>query len=233
MRKSGHGNLFIKNLVPAIDNKTLYETFASFGTVLSCKVATDISGQSKGYAFVQYEHEEAAQKAISQLNGMLFNGKKVYVGLFIRRQERDRLNGYPKFTNVYVKNLIETVTKEDLVDMFMECGPVNSAEVMKDKNGNSRGFGFVNFNNHDDAARAVEKFNGKVYNEKVLYVGRAQKKAEREAELKAKYERERNGRLQKLQGANLFVKNLEDDCNDEKLKNLFSKFGTITSCKVN
>ena len=103
---------------------------------------------------------------------------------------------------------------------------------MKDENGNSRGFGFVNFNNHDDATAAVEKFNGKVYNEKVLYVGRAQKKAEREAELKSRYEQERSERLQKLQGVNLYLKNLEDTYDDEKLRDLFSMFGTITSCKV-
>ncbi|ONK59382.1 uncharacterized protein A4U43_C08F5860 [Asparagus officinalis] len=232
MRKSGHGNIFIKNLDPTIDNKTLHETFASFGTVLSCKVASDSSGKSRGYAFVQFEHEESAQKAISQLNGMLFNNRKVYVGLFIRRQERDRVNGSPKFTNVFVKNLSESVTKDNLIEMFKECGPINSAIVMTDEKGNSRGFGFVNFDNHEDAAVAVEKFNGKVYNEKLLYVGRAQKKAEREAELRAKYEQERYGRLQKLQGANLFLKNLDDTCDDEKLFDLFSKFGTITSCKV-
>ena len=232
MRKSGYGNVFIKNLDPTIDNKQLHETFVVFGTVLSCKVATDSSGQSKGYAFVQYEHEESAQKAISQLNCMLFNGRKVYVGLFVRRQERDRLNGSPKFTNLYIKNLSETISKDNLIEMFKECGPINSAIIMQDENGNSRGFGFVNFNNHDDAVAAVEKFNGKVYNEKVLYVGRAQKKAEREAELKSRYEQERNRRFQKLQGANLFLKNLEDTYDEEKLRDLFSKFGTITSCKV-
>ncbi|XP_077253146.1 polyadenylate-binding protein 3-like [Tasmannia lanceolata] len=233
IRKSGFANVFIKNLDTSIDNKALHDTFAAFGTVLSCKVATDNSGQSKGYGFVQFEQDDAAQNAIKRLNGMLINDKQVYVGLFVRRQERDRANGSPKFTNVYVKNLSETTIDEDLKNVFGNYGPITSAVIMRDANGNSRGFGFVNFQNPDDAAAAVDNLNGSTFNDdRVWFVGKAQRKADREAELKAKYEQERNGRLEKLQGANLYLKNLDDTIDDEKLRELFSDFGAITSCKV-
>ncbi|KAF6171005.1 hypothetical protein GIB67_028566 [Kingdonia uniflora] len=233
IRKSGYANVFIKNLDTSIDNKALLETFTAFGTVLSCKVATDSTGQSRGYGFVQFEKENDAQNAIRRLNGMLINDKKVYVGLFVRRQERDRANGSPIFTNVYIKNISETTTDEDLKKVFGNYGPVTSAVVMKDSNGDSRGFGFVNFKNPDDAASAVEKLNGtSVNDDKVWFVGRAQRKSEREAELKAKYQQERNGRFEKFQGANLYLKNLDDEVIDEKLKDMFSEYGTIMSCKV-
>ncbi|XP_057732174.1 polyadenylate-binding protein 5-like [Arachis stenosperma] len=233
IRKSGFANVFIKNLDTSIDNKALHDTFATFGTVLSCKVAIDSNGNSKGYGFVQFEKEEAAQNAIKQLNGMLINDKQVFVGLFVRRQERAQTNGSPKFTNVYVKNLSETQTDDNLKQLFSPYGTITSATVMKDMNGKSRCFGFVNFQSPDSAAAAVEKLNGtKINDDKVLYVGRAQRKAEREAELKAKFEQERLSRYEKLQGANLYLKNLDDSINDERLKDLFSEFGTITSCKV-
>lgn len=233
IRKSGYANVFIKNLDASIDNKALHDTFAAFGTVLSCKVAVDSCGQSRGYGFVQFDNDESAQNAIKQLNGMLLNDKQVYVGLFVRRQERIQANGSPKFTNVYVKNFSETYTDEDLKKQFGQFGKITSAVVMKDTSGKSRCFGFVNFESPDSAAAAVENLNGTTVNDdKVLYVGRAQRKAEREAELKAKFEQERINRYEKLQGANLYLKNLDDSINDEKLKELFSEFGTITSCKV-
>lgn len=65
-----------------------------------------------------------------------------------------------------------------------------------------------------------------------MYVGRAQKKAEREAELKRKLELLKIERINRSQGVNLYVKNLEDSVNDERLQKEFSAYGTITSAKV-
>ena len=64
----------------------MHDTFAAFGNVLSCKVATDEAGRSRGYGFVHYETAEAAEGAIKAVNGMLLNDKKVYVGHYISRK---------------------------------------------------------------------------------------------------------------------------------------------------
>lgn len=232
LRKSGTGNIFIKNLDKTIDHKELYDTFAAFGTILSCKVATDANGQSKGYGFVQYEAEESAQTAIEKVNGMLIKDRQVFVGPFVRRQERDPNAGTQKFNNVYVKNLEDSLTEEQLKDLFGEYGPITSVAIMKDAEGKSRGFGFVNFDNADDAMKAVDELNGKKLGEKELYAGRALKKSEREEELRNKYERERKEKMERLQGVNLYLKNLDDTVDDDKIRELFGEFGTITSCKI-
>ncbi|XAR64022.1 hypothetical protein NMG60_11024217 [Bertholletia excelsa] len=232
IRKSGTANIFIKNLDKGIDNKALHDTFSSFGNILSCKIATDASGQSKGYGFVQFDNEESAQNAIDKLNGMLINDKQVYVGHFLRKQERDSAMNKTKFNNVYVKNLSESTTDEDLNKIFGEYGTITSAVVMRDGDGKSKCFGFVNFENADDAAKAVEALNGKKFDDKEWYVGKAQKKSEREQELKSRFEQNAKEAVDKFQGVNLYVKNLDDSMDDDKLKELFSEYGTITSCKV-
>jgi polyadenylate-binding protein len=216
----------------AIDHKALHDTFSAFGNILSSKVATDPSGQSKGYGFVQFDSEEAAQKAIEKLNGMLLNDKQVYVGPFLRKQERDTATDKMRFNNVFVKNLSETTTEEDLNKTFGEFGTITSIVVMRDGDGKSKCFGFVNFENAEDAAKAVEALNGKKIDDKEWFVGKAQKKYEREVELKQRFEQSMKEAADKFQGANLYIKNLDDSIGDEKLKELFSPFGTITSCKV-
>jgi polyadenylate-binding protein len=233
LRRSGVGNIFIKNLDKDIDNKALYDTFAQFGNIVSAKVASALDGASKGYGFVQFDTAEAAQTAIDKVNGMLMNDKQVYVGPFQRRGERG--GGPSTFNNVYVKNLHEAVLEDKLREVFEQHGTLTSVVVMKDAEGKSKGFGFVCFEDTDAAGEAVDKLDGFVLDgqaDKAWIVCRAQKKAEREAELKAKFDAERRERMEKMAGANLYIKNLEDTTDDAKLRELFLEFGTITSCRV-
>ncbi|KAG1363951.1 polyadenylate-binding protein 2 [Cocos nucifera] len=232
MRKSGAGNIFIKNLDKSIDNKALYDTFSVFGNILSCKIATDPSGQSKGYGFVQFDQEEAAHNAIEKLNGMLLNDKKVFVGPFLRKQDRENTANSTKFNNVFVKNLSESTTEDNLLEIFGEYGNITSAVVMREGDGKSKCFGFVNFEDPEHAAKAVKELNGKKFDGKEWYVGKAQKKSEREMELKGRFEQRMQEAADKNQGANLYLKNLDDSIGDDKLRELFSEFGSITSCKV-
>ncbi|KAL9248796.1 Polyadenylate-binding protein 2-like protein [Drosera capensis] len=221
----------MQNLDKSIANKALHDTFASFGNILSCKVATDPNGKSKGHGFVQFENEEAALKAVETQNGTLLKDKQVFVGPFIRRQERESVYTN-KFNNIYVKNLGDSTTDDDLKKFFGEIGIITSAVVMRDGDGKSKCFGFVSYENADDAVRAVDALNGKKFDDKKWYVGRAQKKSEREHELKGKFEQSLKAAIDKYQGNHLFIKNLDDSIDDEKLKDLFSEFGTITACKV-
>uniref|UniRef100_A0A8C2JPD5 Polyadenylate-binding protein n=1 Tax=Cyprinus carpio TaxID=7962 RepID=A0A8C2JPD5_CYPCA len=235
LRKSGVGNIFIKNMDESIDNKALYDTFSAFGNILSCKVVCDENG-SKGYGFVHFETQEAANRAIETMNGMLLNDRKVFVGHFKSRKEREAELGAKamEFTNVYIKNFGEDIDSEKLNGIFSEFGKTLSVCVMTDERGHSRGFGFVNFENHGDARRAVTEMNGKELDGRVLYVGRAQKRLERQGELKRKFEQIKQERIQRYQvhGVNLYVKNLDDSIDDEKLRKEFAPYGTITSAKV-
>ncbi|CAO2628764.1 Polyadenylate-binding protein 1 [Lemmus lemmus] len=233
LRRSGVGNIFVKNLDRSIDSKTLYDTFSAFGNILSCKVVCDENG-SKGYGFVHFETQEEAERAIEKMNGMLLNDRKVFVGRFKSRRDRQAELGAraKEFTNVYIKNLGEDMDDERLQGLFGRFGPALSVKVMTDESGKSKGFGFVSFERHEDAQKAVDEMNGKDLNGKQIYVGRAQKKVERQTELKHKFGQMRQERSIRCQGVNLYVKNLDDGIDDERLRKEFSPYGTITSAKV-
>ncbi|GKY97553.1 hypothetical protein MPSEU_000713500 [Mayamaea pseudoterrestris] len=278
LRRSGVGNIFVKNLHESIDNKQLYDTFSLFGNILSCKVVTEPgTGESKGYGYVHYETAEAANAAIEKLDGMLIDGQEVQVGAFMRRNDRPDINSW---TNCYVKNIPYEWDEKKLEEEFAKFGEIASASVArgtrkpspkqeKEANGEEKeqnpdeeeqpdeaeqqeaekkegsgketlGFGFVNFLEHESAASAVEAMNGTelkttLNGEEItqtLYVGRAQKKAERERELRSKFEAEKMDRISKFQGINLYVKNLDDGVTDDILRDEFATMGTITSARV-
>lgn len=234
LRRSGVGNIFIKNLDKHIDHKGLYDTFSAFGNILSCKIAADEKGNSKGYGFVHYETKEAAHEAINKVNGMMLNDKKVFVGEFMSRRERvDKVGDQnKKYKNIFVKNFSTEMTNDKLMEVFKPYGEISSAVVMIDEEGKSKGFGFVAYENHEDAETACDAMNGKEIDGNKITCCRAQKKAERAMELKNKFEAQKIERISKYQGVNLYIKNLEDGIDDEKLRTEFSQFGTITSAKV-
>lgn len=234
LRKSGVGNIFIKNLDKSIDNKALYDTFSAFGSILSCKIVSDENG-SRGYGFVHFETQEAADNAIAKVNGMLLNGKKVFVGKFVPRKERIMALGEKaqKFTNVFVKNFGDDIDDEKLREMFEKYGKITSHKVMSGNDGKLKGFGFVCFEKPEEADLAVAEMNEKeLENGKRIYVGRAQRKIERQGELRDKFEKLKEERLKRYQGVNLYVKNLDDSVDDERLRKEFQPFGTITSARV-
>lgn len=238
LRKSGVGNIFIKNLDKNIDNKALCETFGAFGKILSCKIAIDDKGKSLGYGFVHYEKQESADASIMQLNGKLLNDKQVFVGPFIPKKERDRATeGKRKFTNLYIKHIRDDVSDDQLKELFSKFGTISSVYLQKDSDGRSRKFGFVSFEDPEAANAAMIEMQGKddiaqVQEGKKLYIAPAKKKAERQQELREKFERIKQERANRYQGVNLYIKNLDDDIDDGELRKAFEQFGTVTSAKV-
>lgn len=240
VRRSGVGNIFIKNLDKEIDNKALYDTFGAFGNILSCKVVTDNEGNSRGFGFVHYDTQAAADTAIEKVNGMLLNDMKVYVGPFRTKAERiEEIGELEKsFTNLYVKNLPDSINSEEkLEEIFAKFGKITSrklamTEPAEGEEAKTRGFGFVSFESAEEARAAVEGLNDTELDEKKLYVARAQKKNERLASLKAQYDKRRVENQNRFKGVNLYVKNLDDSITDDMLRKAFEEFGTITSARV-
>lgn len=185
LRKSNVGNIFVKNLADSIDIKTLYDTFSMFGNILSCKVVTDKDGKSLGYGFVHYETENAAQDAISRVNGKIISGQQVEVSHFVPKKARSTDKKDEKKVNdtkVYVHSIPEGTSEDELKALFSKCGKWKSGAIMKIPPGNKVTYyvvqdddqevkkeetvqpgkdfaiiqGFVNFETPEEAIKALE-----------------------------------------------------------------------------
>ncbi|XP_016007885.2 polyadenylate-binding protein 1-like isoform X3 [Rousettus aegyptiacus] len=175
LRKSGVGNIFIKNLEDSIDNKALYDTFSTFGNILSCKAVMDMNGKEVRGRLL---YVGRAQKRVERQNEL----KRKF-----EQMKQDRLNRYHvRGVNLYVKNLDDSINDEKLRKEFSPYGMITSAKVMTE-GGHSKGFGFVCFSSPEEATKAVTEMNGRIVGTKPLYVALAQRKEERKAILTNQY----------------------------------------------
>jgi RNA recognition motif-containing protein len=82
--------------------------------------------------------------------------------------------------NIYVGNISRTATEQDLKDAFAAFGEVSSAAIIKDKfSGESRGFGFVEMPNKEEADKAISGLNGKDLKGRPLTVNEARPRTDR------------------------------------------------------
>ena len=83
-------------------------------------------------------------------------------------------------TKLYVGNLSFRTTSEELKEAFSAVGTVASATVIEDRDtGRSRGFAFVEMGTAEEAAAAIEQFNGKDFGGRNLTVNEAKPRADR------------------------------------------------------
>ena len=81
---------------------------------------------------------------------------------------------------LYVRNLSFQTSSDDLNQLFAQAGTGESAAVVEDREtGRSRGFGFVEMSSKEEAAKAIEQFNGKEINGRNLNVNEAKPREDR------------------------------------------------------
>jgi RNA recognition motif-containing protein len=86
--------LYVGNLSYSVTEDELREMFAQAGSVTSVAVIKDRdTGQSKGFAFIEFSTQADAQKAISRFNGQKLGERTLTVNLARPKEERSRSGG--------------------------------------------------------------------------------------------------------------------------------------------
>ena len=87
-------NIYISNLSYGVSDADLKELFAEYGEISSAKVITDReTGRSRGFGFVEMPDDEAAQKAINELNEAEYDGKVIRVSVAKPRTDKNNSRG--------------------------------------------------------------------------------------------------------------------------------------------
>ncbi|VDN14226.1 unnamed protein product [Dibothriocephalus latus] len=88
-------NIFIGNLDPEVDEKLLYDTFSAFGVILQTpKIMRDPeTGNSKGYAFINFASFEASDAAIEAMNGQYLCNRAITISYAFKKDSKGERHG--------------------------------------------------------------------------------------------------------------------------------------------
>jgi RNA recognition motif-containing protein len=158
-----------------MDEKKFEELVKEFGSTKKRFISKDrTTNECNGFGFVHYSSKSNAEKAIEVLNGKEIDGSV----LTVEWSKRD--NKTSNKTKIYVSNIRDSVQENDVEELVKEFGPFDRIYLAKDKTtGLGKGYAFVDFKSHEDAAKAVEKLNGFMVGENQLKVDWARIKERR------------------------------------------------------
>ncbi|XP_068659128.1 oligouridylate-binding protein 1-like isoform X2 [Aristolochia californica] len=184
---SGHYNIFVGDLSPEVTDATLFACFSVYPSCSDARVMWDQkTGRSRGFGFVSFRNQQDAQSAINDLTGKWLGSRQIRcnwaakgAGSTEEKQNSDTksvvelTNGAsdgheitnedapennPQFTTVYVGNLAPEVSQLELHRHFhtLGAGVIEEVRVQRDK-----GFGFVRYSTHAEAALAIQMGMGR------------------------------------------------------------------------
>ncbi|XP_058806717.1 protein sex-lethal-like isoform X2 [Phymastichus coffea] len=151
-------NLIINYLPQNMTEKELYSLFVTIGPVESCRVMKDYkTGYSYGFGFVNYTKAEDASTAITRLNGLQVQNKRLKVSF--ARPSGEEI----KETNLYVTNLPRNITEKQVDEIFSKFGQIVQKNILKDKlTGLPRGVAFVRYDKREEAQEAINQLHGTI-----------------------------------------------------------------------
>ncbi|CAH8255605.1 unnamed protein product [Arabidopsis lyrata] len=187
---SSHFNIFVGDLSPEVTDAALFDSFSAFNSCSDARVMWDQkTGRSRGFGFVSFRNQQDAQTAINEMNGKWLSSRQIRCNWATKGatfgedkhssdgksvveltngssedgrelSNEDAPENNPQYTTVYVGNLSPEVTQLDLHRLFytLGAGAIEEVRVQRDK-----GFGFVRYNTHDEAALAIQMGNAQPY----------------------------------------------------------------------
>lgn len=190
-----HFNIFVGDLSPEVTDSALFAFFSGYSNCSDARVMWDQkTGRSRGYGFVSFRNQQDAQSAINDLNGRWLGSRQIRCNWATKgatsgedrqtsdsksvvdvtnnltedgkeKANEDAPENNPQYRTVYVGNLAHEVTQDVLHRLFHAFG-AGAIEEVRIQHG--KGFGFVRYSNHAEAALAIQMGNGRIFGGKPI-----------------------------------------------------------------
>lgn len=205
----------VGNIDKGVSDMELKAYFDRVVKVMNLKIIRDMNSQeSKGFAFVTLANQQDAENARHALNHEKIGRKEILIS-FNKKTSGSEADAN---ANVIVKNLDKRVSGRELEKVCSEFGKVLTCKVKDDEEGNSLGYGYVQYDSEESANNCLQRIGGKTLYDKQLI-------AEKFVPM--------NRRPTSNQRFNLYIKQFPDSMNQKQIEDFidekFSKFGKIAS----
>lgn len=154
--------IFVGNLSWNVDKDWLYEEFKQFGEIKDARVVTDRNtGKSKGVGYVEFSTEEEAT-AVMNCGGKEVDGRQVKLDYAKNKEDvafksKSEEPSSPVSDTLFIGNLSFNTVEDTLYSAFEKYGTIVSVRIPTDKEtGQSKGFGYVQYEDPQCAQKAIE-----------------------------------------------------------------------------
>ncbi|XP_058241488.1 polyadenylate-binding protein 1A-like [Hemibagrus wyckioides] len=154
--------LFVKDLHPEVSEVILSNRFRPAGHVQSVHICRDRKiGSLLGYAYINFRYRDDAERAIDMFNFELLLGRPMRVMWSNWEPTAKPIKG----GNIFIRNLDWSIDCTSLFDTFSVFGRIVSCKVVE-----SKGYGYVQYESAEAAALAIERLNGKLLNDRQVFL---------------------------------------------------------------
>lgn len=167
-------SLYVGNLDPQVSEPLLYELFIQFAPVRTLNLPKDrILKTHQGYGFVEFRTIKDAEYALAILRGIRLYGKMIKLRKAepsVKGSSQQQVgvttssNSMDVGAKIFIKNLNPLIDEQSLMDTFSKFGTlIRPPFLIRDsETGESKGYGFVSFDDFSSSDTAIEKMDGAI-----------------------------------------------------------------------
>lgn len=206
------GNLSVKTSVAE-----LVALFSEVAPIVHIKLVKKDGNAISSSAFVTFHSLKDAEKIIENFNYHSIHNKQMILSIC------DSCKSIKEEANLFVKNLPKHIGSKDLDKIFSVCGKIISSKVSVDENGESKGFGFVQFESPESAENAIKQLNETKIGENTILVSKYDKS------YRGSKSTENLDKITPTGFNEVYMKNFPSTMTEEKLRSILEKFGKTAS----